>query len=784
MQLSMRQIRSGSPELRAAAAAARSAQNLKTRKANEREERIAESARRRRKRISDREAEAFMRVRVRVYAAPEDRSRGSNRTPRKLTNRSIKEVYTGKWGTSSCRGADGMSSIHFEFVPRGFGSKKGRFWRAGEAERASLYMTANESLEDGDLGWHSNVADDRNELRNFWRVLEAVEGHDRANANVYIIEVIELPCEASPRLRRRIVKRIVARLKKRGLAYVAAIHKPDRGGDQRNFHLHLMYSLRPSERIASHEWEFGISKVADINTKDGIKERRRCVVRDINATLNAAHIAKRYTALSNGARGLEPSNQTKVGQKKTWAKRRLLAAQQKVDEIHRLLAMAADLRATAERVQQKLKEAKQRVASELRRKAHEIVEREGQRANVISELAARVEQARPALVIRQHSARISAVLDEMYAGSMPWRPFAKVSLDSQPADGTTAINAASNLAPNLPQPSTEAMPPAVEAAQDRLMPGKDKDPAVETLNGMRATAPLVQLDKALEEPRLLSAQERAVMSHHRTLVNKASGQMHEATVRENDGKESGQSALQPSLKAASVTTETRKVKPSAPTPQEAVSASTHVAKDDDWSRDHSAITGTKANEEKPQFATHAEINSDGKSASQSDHPRSGSGKPPTREDLAKIVRQKSEARAGVKRADNPNVGRARQAVIERAQVAAEKKKAQMARPADDLSPMVSSEPKPPLAQTHEKTIGQSSRTSQTSSEPEGLNGEEGRSNNGASDSIWAAAPPTPSHNEPDAKLTAKGVPPERVFSRGRVCPTEEGGQRPEKGHER
>ena len=44
---------------------------------------------------------------------------GQTRTPRKLINRSIREIYVGSWGDSFRRGADGMFSIHFEFVPRG-----------------------------------------------------------------------------------------------------------------------------------------------------------------------------------------------------------------------------------------------------------------------------------------------------------------------------------------------------------------------------------------------------------------------------------------------------------------------------------------------------------------------------------------------------------------------------------------------------------------------------------------------------------------------------------------
>ena len=727
----MRQIRSGSPELRAAAAAARSAQNLKTRKANEREEGIAERARRRRKRISDSEAEAFMRRRVRVRAAPEDRSRGSNRTPRKLTNRSIREIYVGSWGDSCRRGADGMFSIHFEFVPRGFASKKGRSWRAGEAERASLYMTAHESLEDGELGWHSNVADDRSELRSFWRVLEALERHDRANANVYITEVIELPCEASPRLRRRIVKRLGARLESRGLAYVAAIHKPDRGGDQRNFHLHLMYSLRPCERIAAYEWDFGISKVGDINTKDGIKERRRCVVRDINTTLHAAHLAKRYTALSNGARGIEPSTQTKDGQNKTWANRRVLAAEQKIDEIHRLLAIAANLRETVERVHQAKEKAKQSVVAKLRIKARKIAENAAHREAVLSKIAARVDQARKAIQTKIHNARASAAFEEMFAESSPVSPIAKTPLKSECADARIAANVASKPAPNPLEPLTKDIPAADNSMLVEYTHGEDREPKVETRRRPGNADLPVQSAKASEHPQIAPAQSMAGASH-RTSVKTASGQKHQAVVPEDGSVTTGQNALQPDTKAATVAAEPRSELAPAPVANDSIGSSRAPPKNEKKSGHHSFVSGTSAANDKPQFATGAETTSNDEPRSRPNLPGRATGDPLIGSDLAAILRRKSKSPAGAKRNENANITRARQAALERGQLTEENKKGQMARPADDLSPMQAFGSKPPTALAPEKAIAQTGRTSQTKCDPKVASLGEGRTKSSGS----------------------------------------------------
>ena len=723
-----------------------------------------------------------MRRRVRVRAAPKDRSRGSNRTPRKLTNRSIKEVYIGSWGSSSRCGSDGMSSLHFEFVPRGFASKKGRSWRGGEAERASLYVTAHESLEDGEFGWHSNIAEDRNELRNFWRVLEGVEKHDRANANVYITEVIELPCEASSRLRRRVVKRIAQRLERRGLAYVTAIHKPDRGGDQRNFHLHLMYSLRPSERIDAYEWEFGISKVGDINTKDGIRERRRCVVRDINATLHAAHLNKRYTALSNGARGLEPSVQTKVGQKKTWANRRLLAAEQKVAEIHRLLAMAADLRASVERTQQAVTKAKLRVVTELRRKAHEIAEREGQRATLLSEISRKVDQAKLDLQIREDRARVSAAFEELFAEPMPAAPIAEFPLSSEFTNAGTDSSVASKPTQRPPLPLTEAAPVTAQPMASRDIQSETTELRTEPTSREQAVDFRAQPEKTDEGLRSVSVQGGDRTPERHPPASFAPGQ--EALVRKSDDVRSEQNVLRSASKAATITAAAGKEKRSVLAGEGSGFPRTSVLKDDASSLDQPKIPDTNVGKDEPTFTTEAKTTCDAKSPSRHDEYETISGKPVTREQLAEIVRHKSETHAGTGRKNSLAVELARQAMAKRGAAVSADNERQIAKTVDDRSPKDANRSGSAMASTPDETIAQPTRALQTGGEPKGLRSAEGASGNGSLDRRRAVEPYEPSQREAQAAPVAKGAPPERVIGKGPIVPSEENWQISQKGHER
>jgi len=328
-----------------AIAAERSARNLSSRrKAIDRaDERDKTRDQLDKKRRDDREAEVARR-RIRVKVERHDRPKYRGSTPRKLYHRQLDKMLMGTTGLTDARGPDRLYSIHYAFTARGFASRKVRRWRKGEAERAALYGVRHDALEGGERGWWSNIADDRNELAAHYRASEALEKHDRANANVYISEVIALPAELTARQRRRAVRRICRWFEARGLAFVVGIHLPDASGDQRNYHCHIVYSLRPCQRTAPYEWAFAPGKRNDINTPDGIRGRRLAVVRAINATLHAAGIDKRYTHLSNKARNMASPVEGKDGQEVTWARRRLAAMEQRRERLRALSGIVVDVR--------------------------------------------------------------------------------------------------------------------------------------------------------------------------------------------------------------------------------------------------------------------------------------------------------------------------------------------------------------------------------------------------------------------------------------------------------
>ena len=356
MQVSFGKVAERSQEVVAALAQARGARNRQTRLEREvakAEEVEASSARRRRRRREKEEdLNLLLNRRIRISMEENGRPRIGRSTARKLFHRGTASPL-GRIGVGDFRGPDGRHSIHFEFTPRGFASWRGRRWRPGEAERAARYITREDGLEGGEHGWWSNVADDRPQLVGFFRTLEALEKHDRKNANVYISEIIALPAELTAKQRRRAVRRICQFFEERSLGYVAAVHLPDRDGDQRNFHCHILYSLRPCERVDEYDWSFAVVKENDINTANGIRSRRRQVVRDINTTLCAARIDKRLTHLSNPARGMKEAEPTS-GQISTAIERRLSAMESRKALFQKISFFAADARATLNKTSRQL----------------------------------------------------------------------------------------------------------------------------------------------------------------------------------------------------------------------------------------------------------------------------------------------------------------------------------------------------------------------------------------------------------------------------------------------
>lgn len=92
----------------------------------------------------------------------------------------------------------------------------------------------------------------------FWEDVAAME---RANGRVQCAIIEELPHEMSAAERRQCLKAFCEEaFGARGLPYWAVVHVPDEGGDERNFHGHVVYHDRPGRRGADGGWEFDARK--------------------------------------------------------------------------------------------------------------------------------------------------------------------------------------------------------------------------------------------------------------------------------------------------------------------------------------------------------------------------------------------------------------------------------------------------------------------------------------------------------------------------------------------
>ncbi|WP_307002534.1 MobA/MobL family protein [Sphingomonas sp. SORGH_AS_0879] len=210
----------------------------------------------------------------------------------------------------------GRVSLYFRIRYVGFKSKK---WRAGLPADHALYILREDALERiGDDAIDSvpmsNMGKDAQEIAAGWRALEAVEEGYRANAIVQHRIIWNLPHDLTAVERRALVEDFCQRTFGRlGLPWVAAIHTPDAKGDQRNFHAHICFSVRPCERTGDHEWSIAQEKVNGLTDPDGLKLMRALAAAHMNRACRAAGRRERFTHQTYKERGIDAQRQAHVG---------------------------------------------------------------------------------------------------------------------------------------------------------------------------------------------------------------------------------------------------------------------------------------------------------------------------------------------------------------------------------------------------------------------------------------------------------------------------------------
>ncbi len=126
--------------------------------------------------------------------------------------------------------------------------------------------------------------------------------------------IIELPHELSPDQRDKLVRAYAAQqLGVHGLTYFAALHNPDKNGDQRNYHVHLDFYPRPAT-FADGTWDFEDpttrqNKAKFVDSPTWIPTMRQAWADLVNKALEDAGSPKRHFAESyeKAGIGLEPT---------------------------------------------------------------------------------------------------------------------------------------------------------------------------------------------------------------------------------------------------------------------------------------------------------------------------------------------------------------------------------------------------------------------------------------------------------------------------------------------
>jgi hypothetical protein len=213
----------------------------------------------------------------------------------------------------------------FEWIPRGFTSGGSRAfkkagsprinarlakWRDGEFGDKVVYIEREDALEQVAGNVISNMGDAQSDRIDCADRLEELEGESRSNAGVYVHIILPLPADLSPTGRAALLKELVGHYDRLSLPFAAALHKPDPSGSNRNYHAHILLSLRPMTR---HDYghEFALTKQTWLNTTAGLMLQRRIITGAFNRALAAERIATRWTHRSRISDGLAPGGFTK-----------------------------------------------------------------------------------------------------------------------------------------------------------------------------------------------------------------------------------------------------------------------------------------------------------------------------------------------------------------------------------------------------------------------------------------------------------------------------------------
>jgi hypothetical protein len=124
------------------------------------------------------------------------------------------------------------------------------------------------------------------------------------NATLMSSAIIALPHEISTDARKRIAERVCKMLEGHGVFYLAVGHKPSSRGDQRNHHLHLIFSQRPFSRGVANTVEFADKIDRDLQHPRFLRDLRQLTAEASNKALSESNHNRRVFAGTYADNGL------------------------------------------------------------------------------------------------------------------------------------------------------------------------------------------------------------------------------------------------------------------------------------------------------------------------------------------------------------------------------------------------------------------------------------------------------------------------------------------------
>lgn len=305
---------------------------------------------RKQERETDRSIAKFFRRRIRTTVRPT--SQIKHKPPK--SKRSI-------WPSSSRALPKYDGPIRDKFNRRGvfFRSRyySSRTAKPGVSKRVAIYIYSGSALDEhGNPMFRTNVGLTIDEAVCGLDHHEQVNRSAQKNAKVLNHAVLAMDHRWTPEQMLEVGERWAEeRFGQYGLPYAISLHEPPPDGDERNWHLHVIWSWRPLERVGDHEWLVGESLRTELDGAQGmrtLRERLAAMMTEMSFEVGDADV---YTALSYAARGLPVIPQVHLDEGRTRQAREgkvVEANEENHDRVFSSIAALADdeLRAEDERL--------------------------------------------------------------------------------------------------------------------------------------------------------------------------------------------------------------------------------------------------------------------------------------------------------------------------------------------------------------------------------------------------------------------------------------------------